>query len=86
MGTRRGRRAGKKTNNIMVRLNNVDRARFDHLKTLRRDVLGVTDEDGPLMGTSGMRDAERQIKELEALREQRLSVGEPALQSAGSPA
>jgi hypothetical protein len=60
------KRTGKKTNHIMVRLDNRQRARFDYLKKLRREVLHVEDSDGGLMGTNGMREAERQIVELEA--------------------
>lgn len=65
---------GKKTEQIMVRLDKAGRARFDYLKDLRRNVLGEHDEDGPLARTSMMRDIERQIAELEARKAAALPV------------
>lgn len=87
----RSRRARKKKvkserTTIRFRPEQIDRVML--LLDLRAKLLGEHDELAPLFCDSGMRDVERQIRELELIRAERLAAtaAAPALAVAGQPA
>lgn len=65
-----------------IRFSEQQYERLAHLMTLRTEIIGGQDELAALFVDSGMRDVERQIRDLEQLKAVRQN--EPALAGAGA--